>query len=113
MFGTQSLINYTLVAWLPELMRFNGISGGQISIVLAMYSAAGMPVSLLLPRFLVNSHASKPDRNVDRGWTVDAVGGRFDVLAVVHATCLLVLFVNHYWCNDGFLLHYGANDFST
>lgn len=52
MFGTQSLINYTLVAWLPELMRFNGISGGQISIVLAMYSAAGMPVSLLLPRFL-------------------------------------------------------------
>ena len=37
----------------------------------------------------------------------------FDVLAVVHATCLLVLFVNHYWCNDGFLLHYGANDFST
>lgn len=52
MFGTQSLINYTLVAWLPELMRFNGISGGQISIVLAMYSFAGMPVSLLLPRFL-------------------------------------------------------------
>ena len=52
MFGTQSLINYTLVAWLPELMRFNGISGGQISIVLAMYSAAGMPVSLLLPCFL-------------------------------------------------------------
>lgn len=52
MFGAQSIINYTLVAWLPELMRFNGISGGQISIVLAMYSAAGMPVSLLLPRFL-------------------------------------------------------------
>ncbi|MEO5287745.1 MFS transporter [Limosilactobacillus sp. WILCCON 0053] len=52
MFGAQSIINYTLVAWLPELMRFNGISGGQISIVLAMYSFAGMPVSLLLPRFL-------------------------------------------------------------
>ncbi|WP_420214697.1 MFS transporter [Limosilactobacillus mucosae] len=52
MFGAQSIINYTLVAWLPELMRFNGISGAQISIVLAMYSFAGMPVSLLLPRFL-------------------------------------------------------------
>lgn len=51
--------------------------------------------------------------NGDLNEHVDAVGGRFDVLAVVHATCLLVLFVNHYWCNDGFLLHYGANDFST
>lgn len=52
MFGAQSIINYTLVAWLPELMRFNGISNGQVSIVLAMYSIAGMPVSLLLPRFI-------------------------------------------------------------
>lgn len=60
MFGAQSIINYTLVAWLPELMRFNGISGAQISIVLAMYSFAGMPVSLLLPRFLeIATHRSQ------------------------------------------------------
>lgn len=60
MFGAQSIINYTLVAWLPELMRFNGISDAQISIVLAMYSFAGMPVSLLLPRFLeIATHRSQ------------------------------------------------------
>ena len=52
MFGSQSIINYTLIAWLPVLMKYHGFAQGQISVVLSCYSFAGLPVSLFLPRFL-------------------------------------------------------------
>lgn len=52
MFGSQSIINYTLIAWLPVLMRYHGFAQSAISVVVSCYSFAGLPVSLLLPRFL-------------------------------------------------------------
>lgn len=52
-FGTQSLVNYTVVAWMPALMAYEGVTDGNIGWIMALYSLIGMPVSILVPNILV------------------------------------------------------------
>lgn len=52
-FGTQSLINYTVVAWMPSLMTYEGVADGDIGWIMAVYSLVGMPISILVPNILV------------------------------------------------------------
>lgn len=51
-FGGQSVLNYTIVAWLPVLMAYHNVSAGKIGLVMAVYSLMGIPVYLTMPRLL-------------------------------------------------------------
>ena len=52
-FGIQSLINYTAVAWLPSLMALHHVSSGRVGFLMSLYSFIAMPISLLLPSLLL------------------------------------------------------------
>lgn len=52
-FGTQSLINYTVVAWMPALMAHEGVADHNVGWIMAVYSLIGMPLSILVPNILV------------------------------------------------------------
>ncbi len=50
-FGTQSLGAYIVMGWMPQLFREAGISATDAGLLLALTTALGIPVSLLLPAF--------------------------------------------------------------
>ncbi|MDR3241957.1 MAG: MFS transporter [Lactobacillaceae bacterium] len=54
-FGGQSLINYTFVAWMPSLMSFHHLTATQIGIAMSMKAFIGMPMSMIIPNLLVRS----------------------------------------------------------
>jgi len=52
-FGIQSFLNYTVVAWVPSLMSYEGVADGNIGWIMALFSLIGMPISILVPNILV------------------------------------------------------------
>lgn len=51
-FGCQSVIMYTITAWMPPLMKFHHVNPGMVSIIMALFSLMGLPVSIILPQLL-------------------------------------------------------------
>jgi CP family cyanate transporter-like MFS transporter len=59
-FGLQSMINYTAVAWLPSLMGYHGLHAGIIGVEMALLSLVAMPISIFLPTMMVKvSHRAQ------------------------------------------------------
>lgn len=52
-FGLQSLAFYTLLAWLPSILRDAGVGAGEAGGMLAVAALLGAPVSFLVPRLAV------------------------------------------------------------
>lgn len=52
-FGMQALLNYTVVAWMPALMAYEGVADSDIGWIMAIYSLIGMPISIIVPNILV------------------------------------------------------------
>jgi CP family cyanate transporter-like MFS transporter len=50
-FGTQSLGAYIVMGWMPQLFRDAGSTATEAGLLLALTTALGIPVSLLLPAF--------------------------------------------------------------
>jgi CP family cyanate transporter-like MFS transporter len=48
-FGTQSLVAYVVFGWLPQLLTDKGLSTGQAGFMLALFTALGIPTSLIVP----------------------------------------------------------------
>lgn len=51
-FGCQSVIMYTITAWMPALMQFHHVNAGMIGVIMAFFSLLGLPVSIVLPQLL-------------------------------------------------------------
>jgi len=56
-FGLQSLAFYTLLAWLPSILRDAGVGAGEAGAMLAVAALIGAPVSFLVPRLAVRRPA--------------------------------------------------------
>ncbi|MER5627648.1 MFS transporter [Streptosporangium sp. NPDC002544] len=48
-FGTQSMVAYIMFGFLPKILIDGGYSSGQAGLVLGVFTAIGIPVSLLVP----------------------------------------------------------------
>lgn len=48
-FGTQSLLYYSMLTWLPVFWSHNGFSTTQAGLLATVYQLCGMPMSLLIP----------------------------------------------------------------
>ena len=62
-FGLQSLTFYTMLAWLPSVLRDAGVPAAQAGVMLAVASFLGAPVAFLVPR-------SAARRASQRRWVV-------------------------------------------
>lgn len=62
-FGLQSLAFYTVLAWVPSVLRAAGVPATEAGLMLAVLAALGVPVAFLVPRLLVR----RPDQ---RRWVV-------------------------------------------
>ncbi|MFP5346825.1 MAG: MFS transporter [Actinomycetes bacterium] len=60
-FGTQSLLAYVQMGWLPAIFRDAGFDAGTAGVLLAVSIVVGVPVSFFVPRLA----ASRPGQ---RGW---------------------------------------------
>lgn len=60
--GLQALIFYTLVAWLPSVLRTAGVSAGRAGFALSLMLIVGVPISLFVP-----SLAARSDSQVGLG----------------------------------------------
>ncbi|MDR3190862.1 MAG: MFS transporter [Lactobacillaceae bacterium] len=54
LFGAQSLINYTFVAWFPALMVRHHVSLVSIGLIMTLYALIALPLSILLPSIIAN-----------------------------------------------------------
>ena len=59
-FGLQSLAFYTVLAWLPSVLRAAGVSATQAGAMLAVAASAGVPVAFVVPRLAVR----RPDQRL-------------------------------------------------
>ena len=59
-FGLQSLAFYTMLAWLPSVLRDAGVSATEAGAVLAVAAALGVPVAFVVPRLA----ARRPDQRL-------------------------------------------------
>jgi CP family cyanate transporter-like MFS transporter len=57
-FGLQSLAFYTMLAWLPSVLRDAGVSATEAGAMLAVAAAAGIPVAFVVPKLAVR----RPDQ---------------------------------------------------
>ncbi len=57
-FGLQSLAFYTMLAWLPSVLRDAGVAATEAGAVLAVAAALGVPVAFVVPRLAVR----RPDQ---------------------------------------------------
>ena len=48
-FGTQSIIAYVMFGWLPEMMRGHGYSAAQAGVMLGVFTAISIPISIIIP----------------------------------------------------------------
>ncbi|MEV4381732.1 MFS transporter [Streptosporangium sp. NPDC049644] len=48
-FGTQSMVAYIMFGFLPKILIDGGYSSGQAGLVLGVFTAIGIPISLLVP----------------------------------------------------------------
>ncbi|GII97211.1 CynX/NimT family MFS transporter [Sinosporangium siamense] len=48
-FGTQSLIAYVLLQWLPQIVIDQGYSAGEAGAMLAVFTGLSIPISLIFP----------------------------------------------------------------
>jgi CP family cyanate transporter-like MFS transporter len=59
-FGTQSLVAYVMFGWLPQLLQDRGYTGGEAAVTLAVFSAIGIPVSLVVPAIAARLAGQRP-----------------------------------------------------
>jgi len=62
-FGLQSLVFYTMLAWLPQILRDAGVAPAAAGAMVAVAALLGVPVSLAVPGLA----ARRPDQ---RAWVV-------------------------------------------
>lgn len=62
-FGLQALSFYTLLAWLPSVLREAGVSAASAGAMLAVAAFLGAPVSFVVPRLAIR----RPDQ---RAWVI-------------------------------------------
>ncbi|HZE39815.1 MAG TPA: MFS transporter [Stackebrandtia sp.] len=48
-FGAQSMIAYIMFGWLPELLRDHGFSSTQAGLMLGIFTAVSIPISIVVP----------------------------------------------------------------
>ncbi|WP_214412369.1 CynX/NimT family MFS transporter [Sphaerisporangium fuscum] len=59
-FGTQSLVAYVMFGWLPQLLQDRGYTTGQAGVALAVFSALGIPVSVVVPAVAARMKSQRP-----------------------------------------------------
>ncbi|MCG5219781.1 MFS transporter [Streptosporangium sp. KLBMP 9127] len=48
-FGTQSMVAYVMFGWLPQMLLDKGYTAGQAGVFLAVFTALGIPVAIVVP----------------------------------------------------------------
>jgi CP family cyanate transporter-like MFS transporter len=81
-FGSQSLGAYIVMGWMPQILRDAGIDATQAGLLLALTTAIGIPVSLVLPAVA----ARLPDQRVVAGGLTLVTGFGYLGLAMAPAT---------------------------
>lgn len=51
-FGSQSMLNYVFVAWLPVLMAYHHLTSQQIAMGMTMMVVTNIPIALILPNLV-------------------------------------------------------------
>ncbi|WP_113702983.1 MFS transporter [Nonomuraea lactucae] len=59
-FGTQSMIAYVMFGWLPMILTDAGYSIGQAGLILGVFTALSIPVSLLVPAITSRFRDQRP-----------------------------------------------------
>ncbi|WP_084963113.1 CynX/NimT family MFS transporter [Thermoactinospora rubra] len=59
-FGTQSMIAYIMFGWLAKMLTDAGYSTGQAGVVLGVFTALSIPVSLAVPAVAGRFHDQRP-----------------------------------------------------
>jgi CP family cyanate transporter-like MFS transporter len=81
-FGTQSLGAYIVMGWMPQLFRDAGLSATDAGLLLALTTALGIPVSLMLPSFA----ARLPDQRLLAAGLTAVLGAGYLGLAFAPAS---------------------------
>jgi len=82
-FGCQSLGAYIVMGWMPQLLRDAGIDATHAGLLLALTTAVGIPVSLVLPAIAARL---RDQRAVAAGLTVVTAGGYLGLALAPAAT---------------------------
>jgi CP family cyanate transporter-like MFS transporter len=48
-FGSQSMVAYVMFGWLPQILLDKGYTSGEAGLMLAVFTALGIPVALVVP----------------------------------------------------------------
>lgn len=48
-FGTQALVYFAAIAWMPAILTDAGVDAGRAGLMLALFNLAGMPLTFLVP----------------------------------------------------------------
>ncbi|MEU8107445.1 MFS transporter [Nonomuraea muscovyensis] len=59
-FGTQSTIAYVMFGWLPTILTDAGYSTGQAGVVLGVFTALSIPISILVPTVAARFRDQRP-----------------------------------------------------
>ena len=74
-FGTQSLLFYAGLAWLPSILRDEGYSAESAGTALALYALIGVPPSLVVPVLAARMRDQRPIAVVATAFEVAAILG--------------------------------------
>lgn len=88
-FGLQSLVFYTLLAWLPSVLEDAGVPAARAGLMVAVTAFLGVPVSFLVPRLA--TRGTDQQRAVAVSVVPTAVGLAGLLLAPAAATWLWVV----------------------
>ncbi|GAA3145493.1 CynX/NimT family MFS transporter [Planomonospora alba] len=59
-FGTQSMVAYIMFGFLPQILVDGGLSAGQAGLLLGVFTAIGIPVSMAVPAIAVRFSDQRP-----------------------------------------------------
>jgi MFS transporter, CP family, cyanate transporter len=74
-FGTQSLLFYAGLAWLPSILRDEGYSAESAGTALALYALIGIPPSLVVPVLAARMHDQRVLVVIATAFEVAAIAG--------------------------------------
>lgn len=59
-FGSQSIIAYIMFGWLPEILRSHGYDMAQAGFLMGLFTAVGIPMSIVVPIWAARSRNQRP-----------------------------------------------------
>jgi MFS transporter, CP family, cyanate transporter len=72
--GTQSLLYFAVLAWLPALLQNAGVSSGAAGLALSLFNVLGIVSALVIPNLAARWNQHALGMSICAGWAIGIVG---------------------------------------